>query len=134
MAKDEIVTIEQLLERAKTYLSDTDVAFIERAYEFAKKAHEGQFRKSGEPYIIHPVQVAGILVELAMDPETVAGGFLHDVVEDTAVTIEEIEKTFTREVALLVDGVTKLEQIKYKSKGSSQAENHRKMFVAMAKD
>lgn len=134
MAKDEIVTIEQLLERAKTYLSDTDVAFIERAYEFSKKSHEGQFRKSGEPYIIHPVQVAWILVDLKMDAETIAGGFLHDVAEDTETTLEEIEEEFNSEVAMLVDGVTKLGKIKYESKEELQAENHRKMFVAMAKD
>ncbi len=134
MANGEVVSIDQVLDMAKEYLDDEDVAFIKRAYECAKKAHEGQFRKSGEPYIIHPVQVASILVELTMDPETVAGGFLHDVVEDTDITIGQIEEKFNKEVALLVDGVTKLEKIKYKSKGSSQAENHRKMFVAMAKD
>ncbi len=134
MAKDKIVTIEKLLEKAKAYLSDTEVAFIERAYEFSKKSHEGQFRKSGEPYIIHPVQVAWILVDLKMDAETIAGGFLHDVVEDTETTLEEIEEEFNAEVAMLVDGVTKLGKIKYESKEELQAENHRKMFVAMAKD
>lgn len=134
MANGDVVSIDQVLDMAGEYLDEEDVAFIERAYQCAKKAHEGQFRKSGEPYIIHPVQVASILVELTMDPETVAGGFLHDVVEDTDVTIEQIEEKFNKEVALLVDGVTKLEKIKYKSKGDSQAENHRKMFVAMARD
>jgi GTP pyrophosphokinase len=134
MAKDEVITIEQLLKKASEYLSEDDVAFIKRAYEFAKQSHEGQFRKSGEPYIIHPVQVAGILVGLEMDAETIAGGFLHDVVEDTNTTFEEIEEKFNREVALLVDGVTKLGKIKYESKEELQAENHRKMFVAMAKD
>src|SRR5699024_204559 len=134
MANGEVVTIEQVVQMAREYLDDEDVSFIERAYFFAEKAHEGQYRKSGEPYIIHPVQVASILVELTMDPVTVAGGFLHDVVEDTEVTLEEIEENFNKEVALLVDGVTKLEKIKFKSKGALQAENHRKMFVAMAKD
>lgn len=134
MSKGDVVSIEQVLAMAEEYLDAEDVAFIERAYSFAKQAHEGQYRKSGEPYIIHPVQVASILVELTMDPETVAGGFLHDVVEDTDVPIEEIEEEFNKEVALLVDGVTKLEKIKFKSKGALQAENHRKMFVAMAND
>lgn len=134
MAKDEVITIEQLMDRASEYLSTDDLTFIKRAYEYAKKSHEGQFRKSGEPYIVHPVQVAWILVDLQMDAETIAGGFLHDVVEDTETTLEEIEEEFNEEVALLVDGVTKLGKIKYESKEELQAENHRKMFVAMAKD
>ncbi|WP_404453181.1 bifunctional (p)ppGpp synthetase/guanosine-3',5'-bis(diphosphate) 3'-pyrophosphohydrolase [Virgibacillus necropolis] len=134
MAKDDILTSEDVIEKARTYLSEDDAAFIKRAYEYAERAHAEQFRKSGEPYIIHPVQVAGILVELEMDPETIAGGFLHDVVEDTDVTLEDIESSFNHEVAMLVDGVTKLGKIKYKSKEAIQAENHRKMFVAMAKD
>ncbi|WP_156646400.1 RelA/SpoT family protein [Lentibacillus sp. JNUCC-1] len=134
MAKEEILTIDDILKQAQAYLPAADVAFLGRAYEFAAQAHDGQFRKSGEAYIIHPVQVAGILVELELDAETVAGGFLHDVVEDTNVTLDEIETAFSAEVALLVDGVTKLGKIKYKSKEALQAENHRKMFVAMAKD
>ncbi|MFZ3576436.1 RelA/SpoT family protein [Virgibacillus sp. DJP39] len=134
MAKDDILTSEDVIKKARRYLTEEDAAFIRRAYEFAEKAHSNQFRKSGEPYIIHPVQVAGILVELEMDPETIAGGFLHDVVEDTDVTLEDLESNFNREVVMLVDGVTKLGKIKYKSKEAIQAENHRKMFVAMAKD
>lgn len=134
MAKGDMLTIEDVIERARLYLDEEDVAFIYRAYEFAEKAHKGQFRKSGEPYIVHPVQVAGILVDLKMDPVTIAGGFLHDVAEDTSVTIDTIKSTFSPEVADLVDGVTKLGKIKYKSKEAIQAENHRKMFVAMAKD
>ncbi|MBU9712517.1 RelA/SpoT family protein [Evansella tamaricis] len=125
---------EQVLEKASEYLPDKEVAFLRRAYEIAEEAHREQFRRSGEPYIWHPVQVAGILVELGMDPNTIAAAFLHDVVEDTQVTLVEIEQQFGQEVAMLVDGVTKLGKIKYKSKEEQQAENHRKMFVAMAKD
>ena len=134
MPKDINLTIDDIVSKVEPYMSDEDVAFVLHAYEFAKEAHEGQIRKSGEAYIIHPVQVAGILADLEMDHETIAGGFLHDVVEDTETTIEEIEETFNSEVALLVDGVTKLGKIKYKSKEVLQAENHRKMFVAMAND
>jgi len=133
MAKDRNLKIEDITEMAD-YLSEDGIAFIKRAYEYAKSAHSDQFRKSGEPYIIHPVQVTGILVGLQMDAETIAGGFLHDVLEDTEVVFEDLEKEFNHEVAMLVDGVTKLGKIKYKSKEVQQAENHRKMFVAMAKD
>ena len=134
MSKDKNISIEDVIEKAGTYLIDEKLDFILRAYEFAKNAHEGQFRKSGEPYIVHPVQVAGILADFKMDHETIAGGFLHDVVEDTDVTLEDLEEAFNTEVAMLVDGVTKLGKFKFKSKEALQAENHRKMFVAMAKD
>ncbi|WP_117169134.1 RelA/SpoT family protein [Paraliobacillus sediminis] len=134
MSKENILTAQDVIEKAAQYLSGKELDFIRRAYEYAKKAHENQFRKSGEPYIIHPVQVAGILVHLELDPETIAGGFLHDVVEDTDITIEMLQENFNNEVAMLVDGVTKLGKIKYKSKEAQQAENHRKMFIAMAKD
>lgn len=134
MAKDENVNITDIIEKVKEYLSDEDVALIEHAYEFAKEAHKDQFRKSGEPYIIHPVQVAGILAELLMDAETISAGFLHDVIEDTDVTFEQIEEEFNHEIAALVDGVTKLGKIRYETKEAQQAENHRKMFVAMARD
>ncbi|HJV44273.1 MAG TPA: bifunctional (p)ppGpp synthetase/guanosine-3',5'-bis(diphosphate) 3'-pyrophosphohydrolase [Bacillota bacterium] len=107
---------------------------LQRAYELARTAHEGQIRKSGVPYIVHPIAVADILSNMQMDAVTVAAGFLHDVVEDTPVPLEEIKKQFGQDAAHLVDGVTKLGRIKYKSKEEQQAENHRKMFVAMAQD
>ncbi|WP_147803007.1 RelA/SpoT family protein [Alkalicoccus halolimnae] len=128
------MTSEQVFEKASEYLPEKEVAFLREAYELANYAHREQYRRSGEPYIWHPVQVAGILVDLGMDPDTVAAAFLHDVVEDTDVGLDEIEAKFGEQVAMLVDGVTKLGKIKYKSKEEQQAENHRKMFVAMAKD
>ncbi|MGE6259527.1 RelA/SpoT family protein [Heyndrickxia sporothermodurans] len=134
MAKDQILSAEQVIERTTEYLNEEHVALVRKAYEFAENAHREQYRKSGEPYIIHPVQVAGILADLEMDPSTVAAGFLHDVVEDTDVTLDELSEAFNEEVAMLVDGVTKLGKIKYKSHEEQQAENHRKMFVAMAQD
>ncbi len=134
MANDQVLTAEQVIDRTRKYLNDEHVEFVKKAYEFARRAHQNQFRKSGEPYIIHPVQVAGILADLEMDPYTVAAGFLHDVVEDTDVTLDDIREAFNEEVAMLVDGVTKLGKIKYKSQKEQQAENHRKMFVAMARD
>ncbi|MFD2759522.1 RelA/SpoT family protein [Lentibacillus juripiscarius] len=134
MAKEGIMTSEEVIDKARHYLTKEDTDFLQRAYAFARDAHRDQFRKSGEPYIVHPIQVAGILVDLGMDPVTIAGGFLHDVVEDTQVTLEDLEAAFDNEVAMLVDGVTKLGKIKYKSKEAIQAENHRKMFVAMARD
>jgi len=126
--------IEQLLDKSR-YLSEADLARLERAYQFADKAHAGQQRKSGEPYIIHPVAVAEILAELKMDVATLIAALLHDVVEDTGVTLEEVEAEFGETVRQLVDGVTKLrKRMKFKSNEEHQAENHRKMFVAMAQD
>ncbi|MBP3038009.1 bifunctional (p)ppGpp synthetase/guanosine-3',5'-bis(diphosphate) 3'-pyrophosphohydrolase [Bacillaceae bacterium Marseille-Q3522] len=134
MANDRVLTAEQVIDKTKTYLNEEHTQFIKKAYDFANHAHRDQYRKSGEPYIIHPIQVAGILADLEMDPATVAAGFLHDVVEDTDATLADIEEIFSSEVAMLVDGVTKLGKIKYKSHEEQQAENHRKMFVAMAQD
>ncbi|CAM3940458.1 RelA/SpoT family protein [Lederbergia lenta] len=134
MAKDRILTAEEVIDKTSEYLNEEHVSFVRKAYEYAYEAHKEQFRKSGEPYIIHPIQVAGILADLTMDPATVASGFLHDVVEDTPVTIADLVSEFGSEVAMLVDGVTKLGKIKYKSHEELQAENHRKMFIAMAQD
>lgn len=129
------VLYEDLIEKVKLYHPSSDLSGIERAYKVAKKAHEGQFRKSGEPYIIHPLCVAIILAELELDKESIIAGLLHDVVEDTVMTSEDVAKEFGDEVALLVDGVTKLTQLNYQhDKIEVQAENLRKMFLAMAKD
>lgn len=126
---------DMLIARIRKYHPSTDVSMIEKAYHLATKAHGNQCRKSGEPYIIHPLWVSIILADLEMDKETIASGILHDVVEDTEVTEEDIRKEFGDEVALLVDGVTKLGRLSYSSdKLDVQAENLRKMFLAMAKD
>src|SRR5213595_832646 len=114
MANDQMLTAEQVIDKTRAYLNDENVELVKKAYEFAKDAHREQYRKSGEPYIIHPIQVAGILADLEMDPATVAAGFLHDVVEDTSVTLKDLASVFNEEVAMLVDGVTKLGKIKYK--------------------
>lgn len=129
------VLYHKLIEMVKQYHPSDDISMIEKAYRIAHQAHDGQLRKSGEPYIIHPVCVCIILAELELDKETIVAGMLHDVVEDTVMTSEELAAEFGDEVALLVDGVTKLTQIDYVAdKVEVQAENLRKMFLAMAKD
>ena len=126
---------QELVQRVTKYHPSADISMIEKAYQVAKKAHDGQVRKSGEPYIIHPLCVAIILADLELDKESIAAGLLHDVVEDTPMTTEDLAKEFGDEVALLVDGVTKLGQLSYSAdKVDEQAENLRKMFLAMAKD
>ena len=125
----------QLITTMQSIYDEEDIEAVERAYKVAYKAHEKQKRKSGEPYIIHPLCVAIILADLELDKETIVAGLLHDAVEDTWMTYEEVEKEFGSEVALLVDGVTKLGQLSYSAdKVEVQAENLRKMFLAMAKD
>ena len=129
------VLYEELISSVRKYHPSTDISMIEKAYRIARDAHEGQVRKSGEPYIIHPLCVGIILADLELDKETIVAGLLHDVVEDTVMTTEEITQEFGAEVALLVDGVTKLGQLNYSAdKVEVQAENLRKMFLAMAKD
>ena len=128
------VTIEEFFEFLKTYLDEKQIGFVKKAYDFAAKMHADQKRRSGEPYIIHPIQVANILAQMKMDEETLAAAFLHDVVEDTDTTLQQLKEMFGAKVAMLVDGVTKLGKIEYISKEERQIENYRKMFLAMAQD
>ena len=129
------ILYDELIASVKKYHPSTDISMIEKAYKIAYEAHKDQKRKSGEPYIIHPLCVGIILADLELDKETIVAGLLHDVVEDTVMTTEEITEEFGAEVALLVDGVTKLGQLSYSAdKVEVQAENLRKMFLAMAKD
>ena len=126
---------DELIAGVRRYHPSGDISIIEKAYKIAEEAHRGQVRKSGEAYIIHPLCVAIILAELELDKETIVAGLLHDVVEDTVMTEHEIVREFSEEVALLVDGVTKLDKLSYDvDKVELQAENLRKMFLAMAKD
>lgn len=127
---------DQLVQTIRQYHPSSDLSQVEEAYHLADKAHVGQKRQSGEPYIIHPLNVALILAQLELDRESIVAGLLHDVVEDTSITLDDIRAEFGGEVALLVDGVTKLKQLTYKTndKQEIQAENYRKMFLAMAKD
>jgi len=126
--------VDELYAKVRSYSTEAGVDFVQRAYAYAEEAHRGQLRKSGAPYITHPVAVAMILAELELDATTLAAALLHDVVEDTKATDDEIVRLFGSEVAALVDGVTKLKRIKFDSTEEQQAENLRKMFMAMAKD
>jgi len=123
-----------LIDRVRAYQPAADAELLKRAYDFSEKAHTGQKRKSGDPYFIHPASVAGIITELKLDTASVCAGLLHDVVEDTLATTKDIEREFGGEIASLVDGVTKLGKINFTSKEDRQAENFRKMVVAMARD
>lgn len=127
-------TIDKLTESLSTYLEQDKIALVQKAYEKAKAAHEGQFRRSGDPYIVHPVAVAIILSNLQMDHQTLMAALLHDVIEDTSVSKEDLAEEFGEPVAELVDGVSKLTQIEFKSKAEAQAHNFQKMTLAMAKD
>ena len=128
------MNLNSLIERVRSYDSGADTELIRRAYDFSAAVHKGQKRKSGEPYLIHPVEVAGIITELKLDAPSVATALLHDTVEDTLTTLEQIETNFGGEIAELVDGVTKISQISFSSREEKQAENFRKMIVAMARD
>ncbi|MGH7804495.1 MAG: RelA/SpoT family protein, partial [Candidatus Binatia bacterium] len=128
------MTLQDLIGRVQAYNPAADVGTLQRAYEFSSAVHKGQKRLSGEPYLTHPMEVAGIITELKLDVPSVATGLLHDTVEDTLTTLGEVEKTFGTEIAGLVDGVTKIGQINFTSREEKQAENFRKMVLAMARD
>jgi len=129
-----MLKLADLVERIRAYHPSADVEVVSRAYDYSVRAHEGQKRKSGDPYFIHPAAVAGIITELRLDIASICAGLLHDVVEDTLRTLDDVEKEFGDEVAFLVDGVTKLSKINFTSKEDRQAENFRKMVVAMSRD
>lgn len=127
-------TVDDLCDRIRIYFPQADLSLIQKAYEFSERAHEGQIRRSGEAYISHPLSVAGILADLRLDLDTIATGLLHDTVEDTHATLEDIRREFGEVIAYLVDGVTKISQMKFKNSHEKQGENIRKMIVAMGKD
>src|SRR5215471_15625535 len=129
-----MLALDVIVDRVRSYHPTADVAIISKAYQFSQYAHREQKRKSGDPYFIHPASVAGIITDLKLDAASVCAGLLHDVVEDTPATLKDIEREFGAEITELVDGVTKLNKINFTSKEDRQAENFRKMVVAMAKD
>ena len=126
--------IADLVDKVQSYYPAADVELIRKAYDFSAKVHQGQKRLSGEPYLIHPMAVAAVIADLKMDVPSVIGGLLHDTVEDTLTTLEELKGIFGREIASLVDGVTKLSRTNFSSREEKQAENFRKMLLAMGKD
>ena len=126
--------LNSLLKKSKLYLDKNQITLIRDAYNFSNESHRGQLRKSGEPYINHPLSVASILAEMKMDAVSIAAAILHDVVEDTAAAKEDIERKFGEEIAKLVDGVSKIDNIKFLSRDEAQAENFSKMMLAMSDD
>ncbi|PIO84483.1 RelA/SpoT family protein [Pediococcus damnosus] len=134
MSQEPVLSAQDVLNMCRKYMNAEHVAFVQKACDFATYVHQDQYRQSGDPYIMHPIQVAGILAELKMDPETVCAGFLHDTVEDTLITLGDIEELFGHDVAVIVDGVSKISKIRYKSNQEQLAENHRKLLLAMSKD
>ena len=128
------IGITQLLNKLESYLPPDQVEQIREAYDFGASAHEGQKRRSGEPYIAHPVAVADLLADLQMDSQTIIAAILHDVIEDTPTLKDEIEIKFGKEVAEIVDGVSKLDQVQFTSRAEAQAESFRKMLLAMVQE
>src|SRR3954469_1285175 len=134
MPKHKQASLKTISDTIHTYYPDAKLDLVEKAYKFSEEAHRGQLRSSGEPYMIHPTDVAQTLADLRLDIPSIVTGLLHDTVEDTHATLEQIEKEFGKDIAELVDGVTKLSKITFKTSEEKQAENFRKMILAMAKD
>src|SRR5881227_2698635 len=129
-----MMRLNDILSKVQAYHPAADLTLIQRVYEFAAKAHDGQLRRSGDPYVVHPLGVASTIADLKLDVPSVCAGLLHDCVEDTSATIEEITKDLGAEISFLVDGVTKLGKIPWTNREERQAENFRKMLLAMARD
>src|SRR6516165_3927228 len=132
-----LLRLNDILDRVASYHPDPDLDLIKKAYVYSAKVHQGQLRNSGEPYLIHPLEVAGLLAQLKLDEASIVTGLLHDTIEDTLATLEELSELFGPEIAQLVDGVTKLSKFSASAaptQEEKQAENFRKMIVAMAKD
>jgi GTP diphosphokinase / guanosine-3',5'-bis(diphosphate) 3'-diphosphatase len=129
-----MIRFEDLVQKAQTYMPDSDIELLRRAYVFSALAHKGQVRQSGQPYLVHPLEVAHFLADLRLDPAAIIAGLLHDVVEDTLTTVEKVEELFGKEVAHLVEGVTKIGAIPFSSSAERQAESFRKMLLAMVDD
>ncbi len=129
-----MIRITDILEKVQRYAEPSDLEMIEKAYIFSASVHQGQLRLSGEPYLTHPMEVANVLADMHMDAASIATGILHDTVEDTLASLDEIEKAFGKEVAFLVDGLTKISKITLASQQERQAENFRKMLLAMSSD
>ncbi|MDE3225620.1 MAG: bifunctional (p)ppGpp synthetase/guanosine-3',5'-bis(diphosphate) 3'-pyrophosphohydrolase, partial [Nitrospirota bacterium] len=134
MPSDTITDLDQLITKVRTYNPEADVDLVSRAYAFSAKAHEGQTRRSGEPYLQHPLAVAGVLTSLRSDVPAIVAGLLHDTLEDTLTTPEVLEQEFGKDIARLVDGVTKIGKIQFRNHEEKQAENFRKMVLSMADD
>jgi len=134
MVYETVTGLDQLLDRIRSYYVDADVGLVRKAYEFSAKAHVGQRRLSGEPYVQHPIAVAGVLTSLKTDVTAIVAALLHDTLEDTVATPDELEREFGKDVVHLVDGVTKIGKITFRSYEEKQAENFRKMVLSMADD
>ncbi len=131
---DEQITIDLLIKKVLSYIPDADIELLKRAYQFSSEAHARQKRIEGTPYIGHPLSVASLLVDMKMDIATISAALLHDTVEDTAATVKDIQETFGKEIAFLVESLTKLSRMEFQTKEEAQAENFRKMLLAMSED